>query len=83
MIKYNMESNRTIIHFQLLLLIYDVHVINKRLLSFLFNLKSFKVVPVVSKKQEISLITIDEIIELVTLIFPYMKDIFKVICLII
>ena len=77
-VKFSKKNNAAIITVDI-----DRKIVPKHLYEFsknaetVFGLKSFKVVPKVSTKQEITIEAIQEIIELIGLIFPYMQDIFK------
>ncbi len=77
-VKFSKKNNAAIIQVDV-----NTKIVPKDLYDFsknaekVFNLKSFKVIPMVSKKQDIELSCIHDVIELVTAVFPYMKDIFK------
>ena len=77
-VKFSKKNNAAIITVDI-----DRKIVPKDLYEFsknaetVFGLKSFKVIPKVSVKQEINENSIQEIIELIGLIFPYMQDIFK------
>ena len=77
-VKFSKKNNAAIIKVDV-----DIKIVPKDMYDFsknaerVFGLKSFKVIPVISKRQEIDIKCINEVIELVVAIFPYMKDIFK------
>ena len=77
-VKFSKKNNAAIICVDI-----DTKVVPKDFYDFsknaekVFNLKSFKVIPKVSKKQDIDISCVNDTIGLVTVIFPYMKDIFK------
>jgi len=77
-VKFSKKNNAAIIEVDV-----DTKIVPKDLYDFsknaekVFNLKSFKVIPVVSEKQEVDVSCVKEILELLTEIFTYMKDLFK------
>ena len=77
-VKFSKKNNAAIIQVDI-----DRKIVPKDLYEFsknaevVFNLKAFKVIPIVSAKQEVNIACVEEVIDLVGLIFPYMKDIFK------
>ena len=77
-VKFSKKNNAAIITVDI-----DRKIVPKDLYEFsknaevVFGLKSFKVIPKLTVQQEVNAHCIHEIIELIGLIFPYMKDIFK------
>ena len=77
-VKFSKKNNAAIIQVDV-----DRKIVPKDLYEFskraeqVFNLKSFKIIPVLTKKQEVDLECINKVIDLVAAVFPYMKDIFK------
>ena len=77
-VKFSKKANTAIISVDVdrKILPKDLYIFSKNAEK-IFGLKSFKVVPVVSNKQEIDVSCVKDVLELIEEIFPYMKDIFK------